>query len=153
MSTWLCYFGNLDLDSNLLPVLARFVCSVCESESVSCSVTSNSLQPHGLSIAFSRQKYWSGLLFPSPGHLPHLGDLTWVSHIEGDSWLSELSGKLEFINLELYKDHKICWHWSYFSGIRKILYINRSFALYFFFPCNKLKGFWYSPHLFSELIS
>ena len=108
MSTWLCYFGNLDLDSNLLPVLARFVCSVCESESVSRSVTSNSLQPQGLSIAFPRQKYWSGLPFPSPGNLPHLGDLTWVSCIEGDSLLSELSGKLEFINLELYKDHKIC---------------------------------------------
>ena len=26
-----------------------------------------------LSIEFSRQEYWSGLPFPSPGHLPNLG--------------------------------------------------------------------------------
>ena len=26
-----------------------------------------------LSIGFSRQEYWSGLLFPSPGHLPNPG--------------------------------------------------------------------------------
>ena len=26
-----------------------------------------------LSMEFSRQKYWSGLPFPSPGHLPHPG--------------------------------------------------------------------------------
>ena len=26
-----------------------------------------------LSMEFSRQEYWSGLLFPSPGHLPQAG--------------------------------------------------------------------------------
>ena len=26
-----------------------------------------------LSMGFPRQEYWSGLLFPSPGHLPHPG--------------------------------------------------------------------------------
>ena len=26
-----------------------------------------------LSIGFSRQEYWSGLLFPSPGNLPNAG--------------------------------------------------------------------------------
>ena len=50
-----------------------------ESESVSHSVVPNSLQPHGLyctpldqapvSMEFSRQEYWSGLPFPSPGDL------------------------------------------------------------------------------------
>ena len=42
---------------------------------------SDSLQPHGpyvahqapLSMGFSRQGYWSGLLFPSPGYLPNPG--------------------------------------------------------------------------------
>ena len=41
-----------------------------------CSVVSNSLQLHGLqstngplSMGFSRQEYWSGLLFPTPGIL------------------------------------------------------------------------------------
>ena len=36
---------------------------------------SHALQPHGmtLSIEFSRQEYWSGLTFPSPGDHPDLG--------------------------------------------------------------------------------
>ena len=33
-----------------------------------------------LSMEFSRQEYWTGLSFPSPGYLPHLGQ-TWVSFI------------------------------------------------------------------------
>ena len=44
------------------------------------SVMSNSLQPYGLLPArllypwdFSRQEYWSGLPFPSPGDLPDPG--------------------------------------------------------------------------------
>ena len=39
-----------------------------------CSVMSNPLQPHGqalLSMGFSRQEYWTGLPFPSPGDLPN----------------------------------------------------------------------------------
>ena len=43
-------------------------------------VVSNSLRPHGLvayqaplSMGFSRQEYWSGLPFPSPGDLPNPG--------------------------------------------------------------------------------
>ena len=34
---------------------------------VSCSIVSDSLRPHGLSMEFSRQAYWSGLPFLSPG--------------------------------------------------------------------------------------
>jgi len=41
------------------------------------SVVSDSLWPHGhqapLSKGFSRQEYWSGLPFPSPGNLPNPG--------------------------------------------------------------------------------
>ena len=51
-----------------------------ESESLSCSVMSNSLWPlwtvaqeAPLSMEFSRQEYWSGLTFPSPGYLPDPG--------------------------------------------------------------------------------
>ena len=48
---------------------------------LSCSVMSDSLQPHGLYVArqaplsmgFSRQESWSGLPFPSPGALPKPG--------------------------------------------------------------------------------
>ena len=51
-----------------------------ESEDVSCSVVSDSLQPHGLlalqaplSTEFSKHEYWSGLPFPSPQNLPNPG--------------------------------------------------------------------------------
>ena len=46
-------------------------------ESVSCSVVSDSVTPWTvacqapLSRGFSRQEYWSGLPFPSPGHRPN----------------------------------------------------------------------------------
>ena len=46
---------------------------------VSCSVVSNSATPWTiagqipLSMEFSRQEYWSGLPFPSPGDLPKPG--------------------------------------------------------------------------------
>ena len=48
--------------------------SYIESESVSHSVLSDLLWPHGahqapLSLGFSRQEYWSGLSFPPPGDL------------------------------------------------------------------------------------
>ena len=44
-----------------------------------CSVMPDSLWPHGLdcqapiSMGFSRQEYWSGLPFPTPGNLPTQG--------------------------------------------------------------------------------
>ena len=44
---------------------------------VSCSVTSDSATPctrqPPLSMEFSRQEYWSGLPFPSPGYFPNPG--------------------------------------------------------------------------------
>ena len=48
------------------------------------SVMSNSLQPHGHqaspSVGFSRQEYWSGLPFPSPGNFPTQGSNTGLPH-------------------------------------------------------------------------
>ena len=38
-----------------------------------CSVVSDSLRPHGLSMGFSRQGHWSGLPFPPLGDLPDSG--------------------------------------------------------------------------------
>ena len=46
-----------------------------------------------LSMGFSRQKYWSGLPFPSPGDLPNLGIEPWVSVLWADALLSEPPGK------------------------------------------------------------
>ena len=49
---------------------------MCESESVNCSVMSNSLQLHGVAthqaprfMEFSRQEHWNWLPFPSPQDL------------------------------------------------------------------------------------
>ena len=46
-----------------------------------------------LSIGFSRQEYWSGLLFPSPGDLPNPGISPRSTALQGDSSLSETPGK------------------------------------------------------------
>ena len=46
-----------------------------------------------LSMGFSRQEYWSGLLFPSPGNLPNPGIELVSLSLQTDSLLSEPSGK------------------------------------------------------------
>ena len=67
-------------------------------ESVSHSVMSDSLQAHDyscqapLSMAFSRQEYWSGLPFPSPD-LPNLGMEHRSPALQADSLPSETRGK------------------------------------------------------------
>ena len=61
-------------------VLFCFKVFWCESESISCSVLSDSFatpwtvaRQAPLSVRFSRQESWSGLPFPSPGDLPDPG--------------------------------------------------------------------------------
>ena len=46
-----------------------------------------------LSMEFSRQKYWSGLLCPSPEDLPDPGIKPGSPALRADSLLSEPSGK------------------------------------------------------------
>ena len=68
---------------------------VSEVVCVSCSVMSSSLQPHGLacqaslSMAFSRQEYWSELPCLSPGHLPNAGVKLGFPVLQADSLPSE----------------------------------------------------------------
>ena len=69
---------------------------------LSRSVTSNSLQPHGLSPArllcpwgFSRQEYWSGLSCQPPGDLPNPGMEHGCPALQADSLPSEPSGKFK----------------------------------------------------------
>ena len=69
-----------------------------ESESVSHSVESNSLWPHGvhqalLSMGFSRQEFPGNLPFPSPGDLPNPGIENRSPTLQENSLLSELPGK------------------------------------------------------------
>ena len=46
-----------------------------------------------LSMRFSRQEYWSGLPFPSPGHLPNPGIQPGPLALQADSLPSEPPGK------------------------------------------------------------
>ena len=73
--------------------------------SVSRSVVSDSLQPHGahqapLSMGFSRQEYWSGLPFPSPGYLPNPGIEPGSPALQAESWHGI------YLNLTFYVPHK-----------------------------------------------
>ena len=43
-------------------------------------------------MEFSRQEYWSGLPFPSPGNLPNPGTEPGSLALQADSLLSESSG-------------------------------------------------------------
>ena len=45
-----------------------------------------------LSMGFSRQEYWSGLPFPSPGDLPHPGIKPGSPALEADALTSEPPG-------------------------------------------------------------
>ena len=67
---------------------------------LSCSVVSDSLQPHGLQPTrllcpwgFSRQEHWSGLPCPSPGDLSNTGIEPGSPALQADSLLSEPLGK------------------------------------------------------------
>ena len=45
------------------------------------------------SMEFSRQEYWSGLPFPSPGHLPDPGVEPGSPSLQADALASEPAGK------------------------------------------------------------
>ena len=74
---------------------STFHFGVIECESGSRSVVSNSATPWTvahqapLSMKFSRQEYWSGLLFHSPGYLPDPGIKPWPLALQADSLPSE----------------------------------------------------------------
>ena len=58
----------------------------------SCDPMDCSLQAP-LSMGFSRQEYWSGLPFPSPGDLPDAGINSGSPALQADSSPTELQGK------------------------------------------------------------
>ena len=67
----------------------------------SCQVLSNSAMPRAIYIVhqallcmeFSRQEYWSGLPFPSPGNLPNPGIESVSPSLAGEFFTTELPGK------------------------------------------------------------
>ena len=66
-----------------------------------------------LSMGFSRQVYWSGLPFPSPGDLPDPGTEPRSPALQADSLPSEPPGSpIKFFNsgLEVYEIHSLAQH-------------------------------------------
>ena len=63
-------------------LLEVFSQGYCPTPSVSHSAVSSSLWSRGLSMGFSRQEYWSGLPFPSPGKS------SWPRHWTQVSWIA-----------------------------------------------------------------
>ena len=51
-----------------------------------------------LSMGFSRQEYWRGLPFPSPGDFPELRIKTWSPALQADSLPTQLPGKYSLLN-------------------------------------------------------
>ena len=80
----------------------------CLSELHTCvlshSVVSDCVPPHGLYVAhqaplsmeFSRQEYWNGLPFPTPGDLPHPRTETSSPASAGEFFTTESPGKPVF---------------------------------------------------------
>ena len=64
-------------------------CLVVSNSETLCTITCQ-VPP---SMGFSRQEYWSGLPFPSPGDLPNPGMETWSPALQADSLPSEPPGR------------------------------------------------------------
>ena len=58
-------------------------------------------------MGFSRQEYWSGLPFPSPGDLPDPGIEPRSPTLQADTLTSVPPGKLQYIS-HIYKLHEDC---------------------------------------------
>ena len=113
MATWFVYFflncswqtiffsRKLSIYSNFLMYWYKVYNLVISAVSVVISLlyimlvaqSCPTLRPHGLSMEFSRQEYWSGLPFPSPGDHPNPGIEPGFPALQADSLLSELLGK------------------------------------------------------------
>ena len=63
------------------------------------STVSPSISHEVIGPGFSRQEYWSGLPFPSPGYLPNPGIEPGSPALEADALTSEPPGKPEKFNL------------------------------------------------------
>ena len=87
-----CFFAQVKLLS-----LVRLFATLC---TVACQAP--------LSIGFSKQEYWSGLPFPSPGDLPDSGIKPGSPALQTDSLPSEPPGKtIVFLVVEFSKCNNV----------------------------------------------
>ena len=79
-----------------------------------CSIMSNSVMPWTVahqapqSMEFSRQEYRSGLLCPTPGHLPNPGFTPMFPALADGFFTTVLPGKLECMCTFSLKLHQLC---------------------------------------------
>ena len=88
----------------------------------SCPILRNLMERQAsLSIGFSRQEYWSGLPFPSPGDLPDPGIEPRCRVLQAEAlpseppWALKKARRLKFRNLVLFyvwEDARVWTHWS-----------------------------------------
>ena len=100
---WSLSHPNQKAGSHLLfyPLLAQSCPTLCDP--MNCSPPGSNLFK-----GFSRQEYWSGLPFPSPGDLPDPGIEPSLLHWQADSLLSEPPRKPLFY-LHISPITKPCW--------------------------------------------
>ena len=120
-----CYMATRDLKTPSVGICiltsqmlkCEHMCTWKKSASVSCSVVSDSLWPpwtvarHAtLCMEFSRQEYWSGWPFPSPGNLLNPGIEPRAPALLVISLLSETPGKLtKVIAWTLFPPQLMCY--------------------------------------------
>ena len=75
--------------------------------------------PGSSSMEFSRQEYWSGLPFPSPGDLPNPGIESQSPSLQADSTLFEPSGKHKHHSFYLSPMYRV-YHWTLLIHDQKI---------------------------------
>ena len=68
----LCFLFVSEGEKNRLLHCLYEISEVAQSCLTLCNPMDSSLQQAPLSMEFSRQEYWNGLPFPSPGNLPNL---------------------------------------------------------------------------------
>ena len=74
-----------------MPAGGGFVAKLCPTLATPWTVACQA----PLSMGFSRQQYWSGSPFPSPGDLPDPGIEPRAPALQADSLLTELQGKIK----------------------------------------------------------
>ena len=86
----------------IVVLLSFSICVMCVSRSVvpDSATPWTAIHQVPLSMRFSRQGYWSGLPFPSPGDLPNPGIEPGSPAMQANSLLTELQGKLYSIPMK-----------------------------------------------------
>ena len=141
-------------------ITAHFFCHASSQSVVSHSAVPDSLQPHILqpirllcTWEFSRQEYWSGLPFPSPGDLPNLGmepDLLYCRHII--YWLSYQGSPSHSVGNLILKCPPIILVWSVsrvsFQGFSVALACSKYLRPYMSIWMGKPLSLWWGFHLY-----